>query len=343
VPAAAAAAVCCLQSYLIMAAVRDALLLSAAPPTDLLFSNRNIAALAAAVGGLSAQISVALSLTAGYNTADSIRPLSANQQQMWWLRELAGATVYNVPTAVSITGEVDPHLLQQALSFVAGRHEVLRMRYRDLGDGLVGLVDAAESALIPLVCRRIHDVSKAVEALQNAVSTPFDLAEAPPVCAYFLSSSPDTHVLGIVMHHIAGDGWSVGLLWKELSAAYTALAASTQPQLPPLPLQYPDYAVWQHKVLSSSRRAARWRSYWQDALRGVPDLLQLPSDRPRAAEPTYAGGTLFTELPAELDRLLRRTAAQLGVNMQAVLLGTLQVRPQLRLYDLMQGVLAGCK
>eukprot|EP00775_Hariotina_reticulata_P014876 gene14876-15076_t len=232
----------------------------------MLFSNRNIAALAAAVGGLTAQISVALSLTAGYDKAEVIRPLSSNQQQMWWLRELAGATVYNVPTAISVSGELDPQLLQQALGFVAGRHEVLRMRYKDLGDGLVGVVDAPDSAFLPLVCRRVQGGSEAVAALQKAVGTAFELAEGPPVCAYLLSSSPSTHVLGIVMHHIAGDGWSVGLLWKELSAAYTALAAGTWPQLPPLPLQYPDYAVWQHKVLfqyfehSASNVELQWGS-----------------------------------------------------------------------------------
>jgi hypothetical protein len=114
-------------------------------------------------------------------------------------------------------------------------------------------------------------------------------------------------------------------MWRELNVAYNALTAGSKFQLPPLPVQYSDYAAWQQEVLASDH-ADQWRSYWREALLGAPALLQLPCDRPRPAEPTYSGISLVSELPAQLLADLRVAAADLRVNMQAVLLGTFQVR-----------------
>jgi hypothetical protein len=243
---------------------------------------------------------------------------------MWWLRELAGASAYNMPMVLALEGDIDVLVLQQALDVIAARHEVLRMHYHDGDDGLVGVVSPVRPSNIKLHAVKVADEAQETALMQQEISTQFDLAAAAPVHAILISNANSSHVLCISMHHIAGDGWSSGVLWRELSTAYTALLAGQQPQLPQLPIQYPDYAAWQQEVLASDH-AAEWRSYWREALLGAPALLQLPCDRPRPAEPTNAGATIFLDLPRDLEIALRNVAVKLGVNMQAVLLGTLQV------------------
>jgi hypothetical protein len=244
---------------------------------------------------------------------------------MWWLRELAAAAAYNLPLVVSLEGDLDPQLLQQAVNVIVARHEVLRMRFQEIDSGVVGLLTPADSsASIRLQCISTSSIEEAAAVLHQETNTPFDLAAAPPVRAMLISSSDALHVFCLNMHHIATDGWSSMVLRRELSTAYTALVAGRVPQLPPLPVQYSDYAAWQQEVLASDH-AAQWRSYWREALLGAPALLQLPCDRPRPAERTYAGGTLFAELPLALEAQLDRLTAAQGVNMQAALLGILQV------------------
>jgi hypothetical protein len=320
-----------LQTFLIMAAARDMLKLPAAPPAALLFSHRTISALAAAVQDLSAQSHSALPPCTPRAWPDDTRPLSSNQQQMWWLRELAAATAYNMPMVLTLKGAVDCQLLQQALDMLAARHEVLRMYYQDNDVGVMGVI-AQAGALnsIPLACQIVESEAETAQVLQHEVNTPFDLGLAPPVRALLISlpsssSSSSRHVLCISMHHIAGDGWSSRVLWEELSRIYRALVAGRVPELPPLPVQYSDYAAWQQEVLASDY-AAQWRSYWREALLGAPALLQLPCDRPRSSHPSNRGATMIVDLPAELETALRSAAALLGVNLQAALLGTLQVR-----------------
>jgi hypothetical protein len=313
-----------MQSFIIMAAVRDALQLKAAPHAALLFSNRTIAALAATIRALSAQDVPNLPACTAHTWPGSTRPLSKNQQQMWMLRNLSGSAAYNLPLILALHGSFSPQILQQALDMVAARHEVLRMHYQEGDGGVTGIAVPAVPGVFPLVCSRAEGAVAATTALQEEISKPFDLAAASPVRALLLSINSSKHVLCLTVHHIALDGWSSTLLWGELSTAYTALVAGQVPQLPPLPVQYSDYAAWQQEVLASDH-AAQWRSYWREALLGAPALLQLPCDRPRPAEPTYAGATTTADLPAELETALYNVAIKLGVNIQAVLLGTLQV------------------
>jgi hypothetical protein len=309
-----------------MAAARDMLKLPAAPPAALLFSNRTISALAAAVQDLSAQSHSALPPCTPRAWPDDTRPLSSNQQQMWILRGVAGAAAYNLPLIQALEGHVDSQMLQQALNMVAARHEVLRMHYQEVEHGVVGVVAAAEVVCIRLRCITADDPAVAGHALHEAVNTPFDLSAGPPVRALLLTTSSNEHIICIVMHHIAGDGWSSGVLWKELSSVYATLVSEEALQLPPLPVQYSDYAAWQQEVLASDQ-ADQWRSYWREALLGAPALLQLPCDRPRPAEPTYSGGRLIMELCTDVQAELQSVTSRLGVNMQAALLGVFQARP----------------
>jgi hypothetical protein len=308
-----------------MAAARDALQLPAAPPAALLFSNRTIAALARELIMADASIGpAALPLCLHRSWPDQTRPLSANQQQMWWLRELAGASAYNMPLIIAVDGLLDVHLLQQALHVVTARHEVLRMSFEEGDTGVVGIVIPEDAAALQLKWRESRGAAETTAVLQQEISAQFDLAAAPPIRGLMISSSDQEHVLCLTVHHIAMDGWSTAVLWKELSTAYTALVAGRVPKLPPLPVQYSDYAAWQQEVLASDQ-ADQWRSYWREALLGAPALLQLPCDRPRPAEPTFSGASLDLHLPPALEVALQRQAAELGINMQAVLLGTLQV------------------
>lgn len=312
-----------------MAATKDALKLATAPQATILFRHRTIATMASALDDLLAiNRAAALPALVSEDWPNSTRPLSYNQQQMWILRELGGGTAYNMPLVLSVQGELDVQLLQQALNQVAAHQEVLRTYFKDTANGAVGVVLPADTAVIPLKCLTVCSSADVAASLQREYTTPFDLTAAPAVRALLLSSSPTSHVLCVHMHHIVGDAWSGSVLWHELSAAYNALASGETAALAPLPVQYADYAAWQKKVLTDEL-AEHMRAYWHDALQGAPALLQLPYDRPRPSQPTYAGAHFSFDLPLDLVSAVCGYAADAGVNKQAVLLGALQVSTKL--------------
>jgi acyl carrier protein len=212
-------------------------------------------------------------------------PLSFGQQRMWFLNRLEGAgAVYNMPLALRLTGDLDILALETALGDVADRHESLRTIFPETGgtprqqilDGPVGrpglAVGEAAEADLPVLL--------AAEAGRG-----FDLRGELPWRAALWAVSPGEHVLMIVMHHIAGDGWSMGVLARDLGTAYTARCAGQVPGWSALAVQYADYAIWQRQVLGSQvdagSPAAAQLGYWRQALEGIPEEIPLPADRPR--------------------------------------------------------------
>ncbi|MFD5826747.1 amino acid adenylation domain-containing protein [Lentzea sp. NPDC060358] len=244
-------------------------------------------------------------------------PLSFAQQRLWFLDRHEGTgAAYNIPLALRLRGELDTGALERALTDVVGRHEALRTRFPS-HDGqphqeVLDDVEVVPAALEP-------------GGLARAAREPFDLAANPPFRAHLLEQGPRDHVLLLVMHHIAGDGWSLGPLLRDLATAYTARRAGEEPGWEPLPVQYADYALWQQELLGSAddpdSLLSAQLAYWRAKLAGLPEEIALPVDRPRGADTGTAGNAVVTRLPDEtawaLDVLAEESGATLFMVAQA--------------------------
>ncbi|HEY2578212.1 MAG TPA: amino acid adenylation domain-containing protein, partial [Streptosporangiaceae bacterium] len=253
-------------------------------------------------------------------------PLSFAQQRLWFLDRLEGASpVYNIPFVFRLGGGVDAGVLGGALGDVVVRHEALRTTFPDVegrarqvvGDGVVGPV-------LEVVEAGPGEVERLVEA---AASRPFDLAAEIPFRATLILAGPDEQVLILLIHHIAGDGWSARPLLRDLGAAYQTRLAG-QPWRPPaLAVQYADYALWQRELLGDEddpgSELARQAGFWRQALAGIPGELTLPADRPRPQVASYQGGTVGFAIPAgvhgELAAIARRHRVTLFMVIHAAL------------------------
>ena len=246
-------------------------------------------------------------------------PLSFAQQRLWFIVQLEGASaVYNNAVAVRLAGQLDAGALGAALADVIGRHEVLRtvfpavdgqpfQQVRDVGE--VGweleTATAGEQELAGLV--------------DGIAAEPFDLAGQIPLRARLLRLGPGVHVLVVVAHHIATDGWSMGVLARDVSIAYAARRAGGVPGWVPLPVQYADYAAWQRELLGEEDDPhsvlAGQVAWWREALAGAPVELALPFDRPRPPLPSYRGHRAGLEVPAGVHAGLAALARARGVTL----------------------------
>ncbi|WP_149549637.1 non-ribosomal peptide synthetase [Streptomyces marokkonensis] len=258
-------------------------------------------------------------------------PLSFAQRRLWFLGRMEGPSgTYNIPLAVRLTGTLDVPALRSALRDVVGRHESLRTVFPDVdGQPWQRVVPLAEADLPLEVVEVTEEGLRA--ALGSAASAGFDLAVDLPVRASLFRVSETEHVLCVVVHHIAGDGWSQAPLARDLGLAYRARLAGAAPEWEPLPVQYADYALWQRDVLGGEEDAdspiAAQLAYWREALQGLPDELSLPVDRARPAVASYRGGTVSVDLGARLHRdlvgLARATRSSLFMVLQAGVAGLL--------------------
>ncbi|AXI80468.1 non-ribosomal peptide synthase/polyketide synthase [Peterkaempfera bronchialis] len=249
--------------------------------------------------------------------------LSFAQRRLWFLHRMDGpSATYNMPLALSLTGRLDRSALHAALADVIARHESLRTVFRET-DGVPYQVVLSASQAHPELPVVELDESRLAERLADAARRGFDLAEEPPVRAALYALAPDRHVLLVVVHHIAADGWSMGPLSGDLAAAYAARCRGEEPQWSPLPVQYADYTRWQRELLGDAADPdslfARQLAYWKDELAGIPQQLQLPADRPRPAVASQRGGRVTVRLDAGLHRALRDLAAQRGASLFMVL------------------------
>ncbi|MFI1973494.1 amino acid adenylation domain-containing protein, partial [Streptomyces cinnamoneus] len=256
-------------------------------------------------------------------------PLSFAQRRLWFIGQLEGpSATYNIPLALRLSGGLDRDALVAALEDVVGRHEVLRtvfpvadgepcQRVLSVGEAgfAVEVVEMAEEAL--------------TEAVERAARRPFDLSGEIPVRASLFAVAPDEHVLVLVIHHIAGDGWSMGPLARDVSTAYAARREGRQPQWTDLPVQYADYALWQRTLIGDETDPesilSQQLAYWREALSGAPQELDLPADRPRPAQAGYRGHTVPVEVPADVHRQLLAVARAEGVTLFMVVQAALAV------------------
>ncbi|MDA5280825.1 non-ribosomal peptide synthetase [Streptomyces sp. Isolate_45] len=250
-------------------------------------------------------------------------PLSHAQRRLWFIDSVSDTTgSYNIQLAVRLLGELDEPALREALADVVDRHESLRTVFpAEAGVPRQRILPAGGHAFT-LDTLRVTGTELNEEIRTFAVSD-FDLSQDLPLRARLLRSAPREHVLVLVLHHIAGDGSSLAPLARDLGTAYAARVDGRAPEFVPLPVQYADYALWQRRVLGDENDPdsafGRQLDHWRTALAGLPEELELPFDRPRAAEAGNAGGHVPLQIPAELSREVHRLAAESGASLFMVL------------------------
>ncbi|WP_282692101.1 non-ribosomal peptide synthetase [Streptomyces sp. CC208A] len=240
---------------------------------------------------------------------DGLLPMSSAQERLWFLAELEpDSAEYNTLRALRLSGRLDTAALAAALDLVVRRHEVLRTTFDAVDGRGVQVVHEPAGRALSVVDVSGPDAPAAVERfLAEEMNRPFDLRRGPLLRATLLRVDAHEHVLVLAMHHIVCDGWSTGQLLGELSAAYEAGAAGTGASLPPVPVQYADYAVWERE---RSAALDEQLAHWRERLAGIRPT-ELPTDRPRPPVRTPAGATLPVEIPADvLDRLRELSRGQ---------------------------------
>ncbi|WP_244203269.1 condensation domain-containing protein, partial [Streptomyces rhizosphaericus] len=235
-------------------------------------------------------------------------PLSFAQRGLWFLNRLEGPSpTYNMPVSLRLTGELDPAALRAALADVVGRHESLRTVFGEDAEGAYQRVlPVAEAVPVLEVVQTGADGLDA--ALTEAARYGFELTDEIPMRAWLFEVAEREHVLLVLVHHIAGDGWSMPLLAQDLTAAYTARSAGNAPAWSELPVQYADYTLWERDVLGSEddpdSHISQQLAYWKRSLAELPEELPLPTDRPRSGAASSEGGSLPFEIPATLHARL---------------------------------------
>ncbi len=255
-------------------------------------------------------------------------PLSFSQQRLWFIdRFEPGGSTYVLADALLLRGRLDIAALARALAEIVRRHEALRTVFELATDGpLAEPVQRVVPAVAPrLGVAELSGLAPAwrEEELQRLMraeaQTPFDLARGPQLRARLLRLAAGEHVALLAMHHIVSDGWSMGILIRELSALYAAFAAGQPSPLAELPIQYPDFADWQRRILSGEALEEHLR-YWREALAGASGVLGLPTDRPRPPLQRSRGASFQSALPAPLSAALAALGRREGNTLFMVLL-----------------------
>jgi amino acid adenylation domain-containing protein len=299
-------------------------------PLRALFEQPTIAALGKVVDSLIKQNSSSLlpSITP-QERPDSI-PLSFAQQRLWFIEQLLpDNTLYNIPLALTLKGHLNVSALENALNTLIQRHESLRTIF-------VSVKDQAAQVILPHLSLHLEECSTDLSHLpqeeksslaqsyaQEEVSKPFDLSSGPLIRVKLLNLNEDEHLLLLTMHHIISDGWSMGIFFKELSHLYNAYVSGKEPTLSPLALQYADFSLWQRNWLQGDVLDQQL-SYWKEQLSDIPDLLELPTDKPRPKEMTYRGDSFTCFLPRDVKEKLNQLSQQNQSSLFMTLLAVFQ-------------------
>lgn len=254
-------------------------------------------------------------------------PLSFGQEWLWSIdHAFPGNPAYNLPFAARVRGALDRDILQRTLTAIAGRHEVLRSCYPDR-DGLP-MQRILPPAPMPLSFLDLSgepgdDLDSRLPSLVEVEARrAFDLRNGPLIRALLVRLGEDDHLIVVTQHHIVSDAWSMVIFGREFAAFYAAFRDGHQVDLPRLPVQYTDYAVWQRRRLGGDG-AARQLDYWKRQLAGAPQLIDLPVDRPRPPRPSGRGARVSFAFDPTLSDTLRTVAQAHSATLFMVLLGGL--------------------
>ncbi|MDP6437281.1 MAG: amino acid adenylation domain-containing protein [Gammaproteobacteria bacterium] len=307
----------------VVARVRDSLGVNLS--LRILFQSPTIAGIAAALD--SGAASVSNERITRRKAADDLPPLSWAQQRLWFIDQLEpGSTAYNLHWAARLDGPLDLDNLQRAVDALVERHETLRTSFGSSDGEPVQLVAAVTS--IPVDVTRLvgnePDKEQVRASLLELSDRPFNLYGGSLFRIHVLQAGAGESYLLIVLHHIVADGWSMGVLFRELAEFYSAFVNGRPPRLEPLPIQYADYAIWQRNWLTGDEQA-RQEDYWRNALRDAPPLLELPLDKQRPAVQSYKGAWVSRTFSPELLAEIRALAAREGCTVFMVLLTVFKV------------------
>ncbi len=246
-------------------------------------------------------------------------PLSFAQWRLWFLDQLGiPGAVYHIPTRLRLKGELNRNALVRALERVVARHEALRTTFAEVDGQQVQRITPAEQSPFQLTEHDLRgypdSAAELGRLLDEESATPFDLARGPLIRGILIRLADDEQVLHITMHHIVSDGWSMGVFTRELSALYAAYREGQPDPLPPLPIQYADFAVWQRNWVNGEVLKAQ-AEYWKQTLSGAPRLLELPTDRPRPPRQDFTGRDVEIELDPELTAALKALSQRHGATL----------------------------
>jgi amino acid adenylation domain-containing protein len=257
-------------------------------------------------------------------------PLSFAQQRLWFLDQLEpGSAAYNLARAVQLQGLLNRVALEQSFNAILQRHEALRTSFKVIEGQPVQVIAAVQNFVLPVVnLQELPKTKQQVETQRLARLTahqPFDLTQAPLLKAILLQLEPEEHVLLFTMHHIIADGWSAGVLVREVATFYKSFSAKTPiPSLPELPIQYADFAIWQRQWLQGETLETQL-DYWKQQLGGSLPVLELPTDRSRPSVQTFTGSRQSWEFPQPLTEALKILSRREGVTLFMTLLAAFKV------------------
>ncbi|MFI3044765.1 amino acid adenylation domain-containing protein [Pseudomonas coronafaciens] len=265
---------------------------------------------------VSAQGNARLAITPVERSA--AQPLSSAQQRLWFLAQLEGGNAaYHMPLNLRLRGPLQVSALESSFNQLVTRHEALRTTFMDIeGEGWQCVAVAGQRLPLPVIdLQGYHDAEARLgELMEEEGARPFDLTTGPLMRVSLVKQADDEHVLLLTQHHIVSDGWSMGVLTRELGLLYEAFLQGRADPLPPLPVQYVDYAVWQRRWLSGEVLETQ-RRYWHEALSGAPLLLELPADHKRPAVQDYQGGFVPLVIDRALTAKLRALGAEHGTTL----------------------------
>jgi amino acid adenylation domain-containing protein/FkbH-like protein len=255
---------------------------------------------------------------------DVALPLSFAQQRLWFLDQFeAGSSFYHIPAAVRLRGTLDLTALEQSFREVIRRHESLRTRFGVVNGVPVQVIDEAPEFSLAVLDLSTEGEREARRVAMEESLRPFDLSAGPLLRASVQKLGEQEHVLLCTMHHIISDGWSMGVLIRELTTLYEAYATGEESPLPELSIQYADYAHWQREWLQGEVLEQQL-NYWKQQLAGAPAVLELPTDYPRPAVQTFRGAHQSLTLSAELTTELKALTQREGVTLFMTLLAAFQ-------------------